>query len=70
MTLYTRSEEPSSELVMVTKYIVQVYAPVAAKLIHMQIKLVRVREIVLKNLQGNSYCALQENYIYCLLNSK
>ena len=44
----------------------------ACQLLHKTIQLVnlqdsRIQSIVFKNLQGNSYCCLQENFLYCML---
>ena len=77
------TEEPSVELLVITKYIVQVYCPMwignkrsgrykdAPKLLHITIKLAKkqsnkVQRIVFINLQGNLYCWLQENFVYCM----
>ena len=84
MMVYVRTDKPSPELLVITKYIVQVYCVMwfaikrsgkykdACQLLYKTIQLVklqdsRIQSIILKNLQGNSYCHLQENFLYCML---
>nr|XP_047138681.1 uncharacterized protein LOC124814754 [Hydra vulgaris] len=84
MYKYTRETNPSAELVMITKYIVQVYSPIwfaikrsghykdSAKILFKLIELTKlqdkkIQEVVFKNLAGNSFCCLQENFLYCMI---
>ena len=82
--VYVRADKPSPELLLITKYIVQVNCVMwfaikrsrkykdACQLLYKTIQLVklqgnRIQSIVFKNLQGNLYCCLQENFLYCML---
>jgi len=83
MCLYTREEKPSEPLVLLVKYITSVYVPswfsIKKSKFHQMPKILftmirktchlplNIKEVLWKNLSGNSFCLIPQNFIYCLL---